>query len=240
VKTKCRRSALWGAVALCLLAASCRKSALPAFTPSPALVNVTKAISRDVPVYLDEIGQGTAFNTITVMLQVSGMLREQNFEDGADGLESGSLNTFARRDSSFWSAGPALTWRIFSAGHVRANIRVQNARQLEAITQYRQAVLQSLQDMEDALVAYAHEQTRRETLCAAVQSAHRTVELSLSLYKAGVVDFLSVLTAQQSLYQSEDQLAQSEQAVSTDLVALYKALGGGWETAEEWRKAKSE
>jgi multidrug efflux system outer membrane protein len=152
----------------------------------------------------------------------------------ADGLESGFLYNLARRSSNFWNVGPSLTWKIFDFGQTRANIRVQNARQEEALIQYRQAVLQSLEDVEDALVAYAQEQTRRETLRAAVRSARRAADLSLSLYKAGVVDFLSVLTAQQALYQAEDQLAQSEQAVSTDLVALYKALGGGWETTEKW------
>ena len=159
---------------------------------------------------------------------------------GADGLESGTLNLLARRDSNFWSAGPSVTWTIFDFGQIRANIRVQNARQEEALIQYRQAVLQSIEDVEDALVAYAQEQARRETLHAAVQSARHATELSLRLNQAGVVDFLNVLTTQQALYQAENQLAQSEQAVSTDLVALYKALGGGWETTEKWREAKSE
>ena len=65
-----------------------------------------------------------------------------------------------------------------------------------------------------------------------VEANRRSVELARQLYTAGVVDFLNVLTAQQSLYQSEDQLAQSEQTVATNLIALYKALGGGWEGVE--------
>ncbi len=158
---------------------------------------------------------------------------------GTDGLESATLGTFARRDSNFWTVGPSVTWRIFDAGQIRANIRAQNARQEEALIQYRQAALQALVDVEDALVAYGGDQVRRKTLYASVQSARRAAELSLGLYKAGVVDFLTVLITQQALYQTEDQLAQSEQAVSTDLIALYKALGGGWETTESGREAKS-
>jgi len=152
---------------------------------------------------------------------------------GTAGQESFSLQTFANASSRFWSFGPTVTWRLFSAGQIRANIRVQDARQEEAFIQYRQAVLQSLQDVENALVAYSHEQVRRHSLGEAVASARRAVSLALRLNQAGVVDFLNVLNAQQTLFQAELQLAQSNQAVATDLVALYKALGGGWQAAEE-------
>jgi len=152
---------------------------------------------------------------------------------GAAGQESLSLETFANAGNRFWSFGPTVTWRLFSAGQIRGNIRVQDARQQEAFIQYRQAVLQSLQDVENTLVAYTQEQFRRRSLQQAVDSARRAASLAIRLNSAGVVDFLNVLTAQQTLFQAELQLAQSGQAISTDLVALYKALGGGWETSEE-------
>jgi len=151
---------------------------------------------------------------------------------GALGLESLSLKTLAASKSIFWSFGPSVNWKIFSAGQVQANIRVQDARQEEALIQYRQAVLQALSDVEDALVAYNQEQARRASLQQAVASNRRAVDLAKQLNQAGVVDFLNVLTAQQALYQSEDQLAQSEQTVGTNLVSLYKALGGGWEVTD--------
>jgi NodT family efflux transporter outer membrane factor (OMF) lipoprotein len=159
---------------------------------------------------------------------------------GSAGLESVSLNSFANAGSRFWSFGPSVTWRIFAAGQIRANIRVQDARQQEAFIQYRQAVLQSLQDVENALVAYEHEQVRRRSLAQAVDSARRAASLALRLHDAGVVDFLNVLNAQQSLYLAQVQLAQSEQAVATDLVALYKALGGGWESQEQAARASEQ
>ena len=152
---------------------------------------------------------------------------------GTLGLQSDMLKTLARSDSIFWSVGPTLSWNLFSAGRIQANIQVQNAREREALIQYRQAVLQSLQDVDDTLVAYNQEQVRRQTLRRAVASNQRAVDLAKQLNQAGVVDFLNVLTAQLALFQSQDQLAQSDQAVSADLVALYKALGGGWETFEE-------
>ena len=151
---------------------------------------------------------------------------------GSLGLESLSLKTFANSASEFWSFGPSIQWKIFSAGQVQANIHVQEARQQEALIQYRQAVIQAFSDVEDALAAYTQEQARREALRRSVAANRRAVEMARQLNRAGVVDFLNVLTSEQSLYQSEDQLAQSEQTVSTNLIALYKALGGGWELSE--------
>ena len=151
---------------------------------------------------------------------------------GSLGLESLNLKTLANSASEFWSFGPSITWKIFSAGQVQANIRVQTARQEEAFIQYRQSVLNSLADVEDALVAYNQEQARQKSLQRAVDANRRARDLAKQLNTAGVVDFLNVLTAEQSLFQSEDQLAQSDQTVSTNLIALYKALGGGWETTD--------
>ena len=98
---------------------------------------------------------------------------------------------------------------------------------------YRQTVLQSIGDVEDALVAFNQEQSRRQILQEAVSANQRAVELSNQLYTRGLGDFLNVLDAERSLYAAQDSLAQSEQAVSVDLVAVYKALGGGWEQAPD-------
>jgi len=152
---------------------------------------------------------------------------------GSLGLESLSLKSFANSNSVAWSFGPSVTWKIFSAGQIQANIRVQNARQQEALIQYRQAVLQAMADVEDALVGYNQEQARRQSLRRAVDSNRRATDLARQLNQAGVVDFLNVLQAQQSQFLSEDQLAQSDQNVATNLIALYKALGGGWEVTDQ-------
>ena len=82
---------------------------------------------------------------------------------------------------------------------------------------------------ETALTAYAQEQTRRQSLARAAQANGQAVALAGDLYRHGLADFLRVLESQRSLYQSQDALIESERAVSSDLIALYKALGGGWE-----------
>jgi outer membrane protein TolC len=93
-------------------------------------------------------------------------------------------------------------------------------------------VLTALRDVEDALVAYGKEQARRKTLADAAQSNQRAVNLASDLYQAGRTDFLSVLQAQRDLFESQDALVQSDRVVTANLIALYKALGGGWQVTE--------
>ena len=152
--------------------------------------------------------------------------------NGSVGLSSEKFTNLPNNGSVFYSVGPSVSWRLFDAGQILSNIRVQDAVEEQALLTYRQTVLQALSDTEDALVAYDREQARRSALQRAVQANRRALDLARQLNDAGVVDFLNVLNAQQSLYQSENDLAISDQTVSTNLVALYKALGGGWETTD--------
>src|SRR5206468_6418570 len=102
-------------------------------------------------------------------------------------------------------------------------------RQEEALLTYQKAVLVAMQDVEDSIIAYDREQSRRIALAQAVASNRRAVDLATQLYSRGLVDFLSVLDAQRALFLAEDLLVRSDISVSEDLIALYKALGGGWD-----------
>ena len=144
-------------------------------------------------------------------------------------MQSLDAGTFLQYASRYWSAGPSVQWPIFKAGSIRANVLVQNARQEEALNQYKQTVLVALKDVESALTAYAKEQVRRESLTQSVRADNRATEMATGLYKSGLVDFLRVLNSQTSLYAAQDALVQSDQTVSLNLVQLYKALGGGWQ-----------
>jgi outer membrane protein, multidrug efflux system len=149
---------------------------------------------------------------------------------GDAGVESVSVGNWFDPGSRFWSIGPSLQWRILDFGRVRAQVRAQTAVQEAALATYEKAVLISLQEAENAVVAYAKEQNRHQALADAVAENRRSLDMADGLYAAGRVNYLDVLDARRSLYQSDDQLALSDQAVSIDLIALYKALGGGWET----------
>jgi NodT family efflux transporter outer membrane factor (OMF) lipoprotein len=151
---------------------------------------------------------------------------------GNFGLQSENLNALTAA-SRFWSLGPTVNWPIFDAGRIRANIRVQNERQVQALLNYEKSVLTSLEDVENTLVACTTEHVRHQSLVEAVNANRRAVDLANELFTKGLADFLNVLDAESSLYSSEDNLAQSDRTVSINFVALYKALGGGWETESE-------
>src|SRR5262249_20595128 len=130
------------------------------------------------------------------------------------GLQSEDLGDLFLASSRFWTLGPVLSWPIFDAGRIRANIEVQNAREEQALAHYEQVVLTALEEVEDALVAYTREQGRRHALTTAVEANQHAVELANERYTKGLGDFLNVLEAQRALYLSEDQLVQSESTVT--------------------------
>jgi NodT family efflux transporter outer membrane factor (OMF) lipoprotein len=150
---------------------------------------------------------------------------------GSFGFSASDITKLGRFDSKFWSFGPTVTWPLFAGGRIRWNIKLQDAIQEETLAAYEKTVLTALKDVETALVAYAKEQERRKSLDVAVTNNRQAVELAMKLYLAGRTDFLNVTTAQRNLFANEDALSQSIRTVDTNLIALYKALGGGWETS---------
>ncbi|MCU0564485.1 MAG: TolC family protein [Desulfobacterales bacterium] len=147
---------------------------------------------------------------------------------GSAGVTSSVLGSIGPGDR-FWSIGPTVSWNVFDAGRTRATIEQREAIADETLLAYRQTVLSALQEVESALVASAKEQQRRDELVRAVAGNRRALDLSMRLYTQGQTDFLNVLEAQRALTLTEDALANSTGTVLTELVALYKALGGGWE-----------
>jgi NodT family efflux transporter outer membrane factor (OMF) lipoprotein len=148
---------------------------------------------------------------------------------GAAGLQSISASDWLTAGSRYWSIGPTIRWPIFDAGRIRANIEIRNAQQEQAVNQYEQTVLAALGDVEKSLVNYAQEQVRYRTLTDAVAANRRAVQMAQELYVRGLNDYLNVLDTQRALYLTETEMAQSEATMASNLVALYKALGGGWQ-----------
>ncbi len=148
---------------------------------------------------------------------------------GTIGLESVSSKDLFDWASRTWSIVPGVSWNVFDGGAIRQNIKVQTARQEQALIQYESAVLNAQEEVENVLVAFAKEQRRRESLARATEAARQADRLARDRYQAGLVDFNNVLNAQLSLLSFQDELVQSDGAVTTNLVRLYKALGGGWQ-----------
>jgi NodT family efflux transporter outer membrane factor (OMF) lipoprotein len=129
-----------------------------------------------------------------------------------------------------WSAASTLTMPIFNWGKLNANIKSKKAQYEQAYLAYQSTVLTAFKEVEDALAAYANEQERRKALVQAVEANRLAVRLAIERYQKGLTSFLNVLESQQALYQAESNLVASEALISSNLVALYKSLGGGWQT----------
>ena len=157
---------------------------------------------------------------------------------GSIGLEALSLGDLFSTGNRTDRVGPSFSWNIFDAGAIRKNIEVQNALQEQALIQYEAAILNALEEVENAMVAFVQNQLRRQSLTQATQAAKRAVDLALKQYSSGIIDFQDILEAQRSLLSFHDQLAESDGAVTSNLISLYKALGGGW-TSLMPEKAKS-
>ena len=150
---------------------------------------------------------------------------------GTIGLEAGKLGDLFDSAAPFWSHGPRITLPIFDAGARRQAVEVQTALQAQALAAYQTAVLQALEEVENAVTAYAQEQVRRSRLASAVEAAAAAERLSRNKYAAGLIDFSDVLDVQRTLLAYQDQLAESDGTVTANLIRLYKALGGGWSKA---------
>ena len=128
-----------------------------------------------------------------------------------------------------YSFGPSLTIPIFEGGRLRGTLQLREAAQQEAAANFQKTVLQAFTDVDNALIAYGAEQRRRTRLMAQAAQARRALGLAQNQFRQGLTDFLQVLTAQRTLLSADQQLSDSTATVSANLVALYKALGGGWE-----------
>jgi outer membrane protein TolC len=117
---------------------------------------------------------------------------------------------------------------VLDFGRVKATIDAQKAVRDAALAQFEGTLLAALEDVENALVSYAQEQERRDSLAAAADAAQNAAQIARDQYAAGLVDFESVLSAERAQFSSQDQLAASEGLVASNLARVYKSLGGGW------------
>lgn len=147
---------------------------------------------------------------------------------GSIGLEALTTHNFFDTANRAWSVAGSFAWTIFKGGAIRQNIEVQNALQEQALNQYEGTIRTALEEVENALVAYAEEQNRKQALTEATDAAQKSADLARNQYASGLIDFQSVLDAERSLLTFQDQLAQSRGQVTSNLISLYKALGGGW------------
>lgn len=216
----------------------------------PAALHDQLSTPAALPALPDEVAVGIPADTLRQRPDVSAAERRLAAETARIGQESADLYPHFTLSGSFgWKAltlgalGNAGTvasslvgsvaQTLFDAGRIRNRIRIQGAVQEQALAAYEKTVLTALEDVENALAAYANNRERQATLRQAVQSSRNAAQLARQLYESGNTDFQKVLDSERSRLSSEDSLASAEAEGLTALISLYKALGGGWqETAE--------
>jgi outer membrane protein, multidrug efflux system len=192
---------------------------VPAGLPSDLLRRRPDIRQAEAQLHAATAQIGVAVADLFPKFSLTGSLNWQ--ADKLSGLNDGSAR--------LWSIGPSVNWPVFQGGSLEANVHVQEALRDQAYLGYRKTVLAALQDVENALIAYAKEWEHRKSLNDAVVANRKAVRLAMQLYTEGQTGFLNVLQSQGSLYLSETAFVQSDSSLGQDLIALYKALGGGWE-----------
>ncbi len=157
--------------------------------------------------------------------------------NGTFGFLSSDVGNFNLSDMFQWKsrtiqAGPSFQWNIFNYGRIKNNVRAQDARFQELLITYQKTVLTAQQEVEDNLVAFLRAQDRAGSLAQSTAEARKSFDLAILLYRGGLTDFTTVLTAQQALLNEQDKLAVTLGNISGSLVGVYRALGGGWEIRE--------
>jgi NodT family efflux transporter outer membrane factor (OMF) lipoprotein len=148
---------------------------------------------------------------------------------GSFGLRALDATYLTNWASSFYAFGPSISLPIFQGGRLTAGLRLARAQEAEAALAYRGTVLNALREVEDALVAYRTDRAGRDKLAEAVRSGETALYLARDSYTHGLADFIQVLDAERTLTGSRQQLVQADVMLTNDVVALYDALGGGWE-----------
>jgi multidrug efflux system outer membrane protein len=147
---------------------------------------------------------------------------------GIGGFQSVHADSLTDWASRFFIGGAQLSVPIFQGGKLKAQIRTADAQMKEAALNWRSTVLSAYHDADNALVAYADEQRHASALARQLVDARRSRDLMVSRYRSGFVSMIEVIDAERQVHQAEQQALQSNVTASTDLVALYKALGGDW------------
>jgi NodT family efflux transporter outer membrane factor (OMF) lipoprotein len=150
--------------------------------------------------------------------------------NGSVGFQALDLTNLWKGSSLQYALGPNVTMPLFEGGRLKSTLDLRDAQQQEAAIAYHETVLKAWHDVVNALVAYRTEQERHLSLRRQVEHAQTALDLARSRYNDGVAQFITVLDAQRTLLSAEQQLATSATNIDVDVVALYKALGGGWET----------
>ena len=152
---------------------------------------------------------------------------------GTLGQNAQHLSELAKGPAYVYNLGAQLTWNLLDFGRIRAQIAAADARSDGVMIAYERAVLTALEETEGALAAYTRSQRQAALLYEAAQSSEQAALIARERFAVGSTDFLTVLDAERELLTARDRLAQSQAGAAATLVAVYKALAGGWEVPSQ-------
>ncbi len=150
---------------------------------------------------------------------------------GMIGYESRDLSKLLNTDSSMGSIGPGVRWNFLNYGRLKNRVRAEEARFEQLVRKYQHVVIEAHQEVENNIHRFLKEQQRAESLQQSAAAASESVELAQNQYREGEVDFQRLVDSERALVQLQDELTASRGAIAIHLVAIYKAMGGGWYTA---------
>tara|TARA_R110000796_G_scaffold104102_1_gene213748 strand:- start:119289 stop:120761 length:1473 start_codon:yes stop_codon:yes gene_type:complete len=206
------------------------KQPLPSLPASVALGDITELLRRR-----PDIRRAEAELQIQIAkykLSVAELYPKIQF-GGSIGFSAVDFSNFGKKESFTWNIMPNISWAAFNLGRVKQQIKQNDALTLAALNKYEKVVLQGLEEIKTALSTYTNELQRREILKTSSGASAEAAKFAKQRFNAGLDSFIDYLSADNALLQSENLLAISEISSATSLIAIYKALGGGWEIISE-------
>lgn len=152
---------------------------------------------------------------------------------GSIGFSAVDFSNFGKKESFTWSIVPNISWAAFNLGRVKQQIKQNDALTLAALNQYEKTILKALEEIKTALANYSNELQRREILRTSSEASSQAASIAKQRFNAGLDNFIDYLSAENTMLLSENLLATSEISSTTSLIAIYKALGGGWQIISE-------
>jgi len=204
--------------------------------PLPTLPqNIQTGLPLDLLRHRPDIRQAErelAANTALIGARTADLFPNVAVTAGA-GLQGQGLGRTPAGNSFIWSAGPTAYWPLLDFGALDALIDIQDLRAHEALINYKKMIVSAVEEVENAITAYSAGQNRLQDLADALGDSQRAVTLANQRYNRGLTDFLNVTDAERQLYEIQDQYAVAQEDVLLQYIALYKSLGGGWETYQK-------
>jgi outer membrane protein TolC len=175
---------------------------------------------------------GVAKADLYPQFSLLGSIGLQSSEKGGFSSNNADFGDLFDSDSITYFIGPSFQWPILNYGRITNRVRVQDARFQELVVNYQNTVLEAYREVEDAIVGFLRKQEEAELRADSVQALKRSVEIALLQYREGISDYQRVLDTQRGLTDEQDLLTATTGDIILNLIAMYKALGGGWQTGE--------